>query len=603
MKERIKSYKEIFDKLYKELYVWRLKRVSDRHFILFLSFIIGLASGFAAVILKNTVHYTYVFITDSSWFMVEEGNFLLLAYPMIGIAITVFFVTYFVKDDISHGITKVLYAISRKKGNIKPHNTYSSMIASTITVGFGGSVGLEAPIVSTGSALGSNIARFFRLNYKNKVLLIGCGAAGAVAGIFKAPIAGLVFSIEVMMLDLTMTTVIPLLISSITASLLGYFFLGHGAQFSFNVSEPFQMSHIPYYIILGIFASAVSLYFLRMLSFIEKRFGRIKRKSAKILLGGTILGILIFLFPPLFGEGYEALIQMLNGHGANILKNSFLYSFRDNEWFFLGILLLIILFKVVATASTTGGGGVGGVFAPSLFLGGVSGFFVANLINTLGGDVSVANFVLVGMSAVMTGVMQAPLTAIFLIAEITGGYELFTPLMIASTISYLAIHPFEKQSVYTKKLAKKGDLITHNKDRSAFLQMNMKKLIENNFVPINESDMLGDMIKAIEISARNIFPVLDKDKKLAGVVVMDDVRPIMFKTEYYQTCKVKDIMHPYSESFVVDIRDPLEDVIQKFRNSSQYNLVVVEDGYYIGFISRANTFSAYRKFISQFSEE
>ncbi len=598
---KIVSY---FNPIYKKAHIWRLKYVSDKRFMLFLSFVVGLLSGLAAVILKNTVHYTYKFITDSSWFTVEEGNFLFLAYPMIGIFITVLFVKYFIKDDIGHGISKVLYAISRQKGQIKRHNTYSSMVASTITVAFGGSVGLEAPIVSTGSALGSNLGKFFRMNYRSTILLIGCGAAGAVAGIFKAPIAGIVFVIEVLLFDLTTTTIIHLLISSITAASLGYFFMGHNVQFSFKVSDSFALSQIPFYIILGLFCSLVSLYFLRMLAFIEKKFSKIKKNYKRILIGGIILGVLIFIFPPLFGEGYPALTCMLNGNGGEeLLKNSFLAKFNDNGWILALILLAMIFFKVIATASTTGGGGVGGVFAPSLFLGGVSGFFIATVINLLGGDVSTINFSLVGMAAVMTGVMQAPLTAIFLIAEITGGYELFAPLMVASTISYLGLQPFEKSSIYTKKLAMEGNLITHNKDKSAWQLMDMEKLIETNFSVVSSEGTLRDLTKVIEHSHRNVFPVLDRDSKLVGLVAMDDIRPIIFRQDLYDVCYVKNLMIPNLEKYMVDLNDSMETIINRFKDSNVYNLAVVEDGYYRGFISRANVFSEYRSFVSSFSVE
>ena len=589
----------------KEFLKWRLRNITERNFVIGLSFVVGVLSGCAAVLLKNLVHFTNTFLIGASWNSVIGGNVLMLIYPSIGILLTVLFLRYFVKGDIGHGIPNILYSISRRKGRIPIHNTYSSLIASTLTVAFGGSVGLEAPIATTGSAIGSNIGRFFHLNSKNVILLLGCGAAGAIAGIFKAPIAGILFVLEVLMFDLTMTAAIPLLISSISASLIAYFFMGNDVQFAFTVSEHFDISQIPYFVVLGLFCGFVSVYFLRIISYIEKKFSKIKKQYVKIITGGIVLGILIFMFPPLFGEGYDALNGLLHGNTDPLFRNSVFSSLQSQVWVYLILLFAVILLKGIATSVTTSSGGIGGTFGPSLFLGGISGFFVATLINELGIDsLSTSNFALVGMAAVMTGVMHAPLMSTFLIAEITGGYALFAPLLIASAVAYMAVYPFEKHSIYTKKLAKHGDLLTHDKDKSAWRLMNMERLVEKNFTIMRDGDKMRDLIHAIEKTSRNIFPVLDKDNKFLGVVVLDDIRSMIFHPEYYDTYTVNDLMHKMSDSDRVYITDSMYDVVKKYRLSDKYNIVVTDnDNNYIGFLSRANVFSAYRNFVFELSDE
>ncbi len=589
----------------KEFLKWRLRNIPERRFVIVLSVVVGVLSGCAAVLLKNLVHFTYTLITNASWSSFIGGNVLMLIYPFIGIVLTVLFLRYFVKGDIGHGIPNILYSISRKKGKIPIHNTYSSLIASTLTVAFGGSVGLEAPIATTGSAIGSNIGRFFRLNSKNVILLLGCGAAGAIAGIFKAPIAGILFVLEVLMFDLTMTAAIPLLMSSISASLIAYFFMGNDVQFAFQVCEHFDISQIPFFVVLGLFCGFVSLYFLRIISYIEGKFSKIKKQYIKIITGGIVLGVLIFIFPPLFGEGYDALNGLLHGNTDPLFRNSIFSSFQSKTWVYLILLFAVILLKGIATSVTTGSGGIGGTFGPSLFLGGISGFFVATFINELGiADLSTANFALVGMAAVMTGVMHAPLMSTFLIAEITGGYALFAPLLVASAVSYMTVYPFEKHSIYTKKLAKHGDLLTHDKDKSAWRLMNMERLIEKNFTIMRDGDKMRDLIHAIEKTSRNIFPVLDKDNKFLGVVVLDDIRSMIFHPEFYDTYTVNNLMHKMSDSDRVYITDSMYDVVKKYRLSDKYNIVVTDkDNNYIGFLSRANVFSAYRNFVFELSDE
>jgi CIC family chloride channel protein len=582
------------------IHKWRVRNIGHRNFVLILALIIGLISGLAAVLLKNTVHFTHYFLTRG--FDAEDGNLLYLAYPLFGMALTVLFVRYVVKDNISHGVSRILYAISKNNGFIRSHNNYSSLVASTITVGFGGSVGLEAPIVLTGASIGSNLARVMRMDYKTITLMIGCGAAGAIAGIFKAPIAALIFALEVLMLDLTMASLIPLLIAAVTGASISAFLMGSAVIFTFSVSEPFNLANIPFYIILGIVTGLVSLYFTRANIFIESRIGKIKRPLNKLLIGGITVSTLIFILPPLYGEGYEVLTAILNGRGDDILNNSFFYSFRENHWLFMIFLLLVLFLKVVAMAFTTAGGGVGGIFAPSLFMGGVAGFLTSRFINFFGyHQLPEGNFALAGMAGVMAAVMHAPLTAIFLIAEITGGYELFIPLMITATISYLTINLYEPHSIYTKRLAARNELITHDKDKAALSRMSIQRLIENNFLTIGPDNTLGELVKVIAQSSRNVFPVTDEQNNFLGVVFINDIRHIMFNHELYDSTYVRNLM--YMPEPLVNIDESMEDVAQKFSECAHYNLPVLDKGKYIGFVSRANVFSAYRSLVKEYSTD
>ncbi len=583
-----------------QLLIWRVKNIQDRHFVIFLSLFIGIFSGLAGVLLKDLVYYTHHFMTNG--FDFKAINYMYFAYPMFGIILTVLFLKYLVKDNIDHGVSKILYGISKDNGIIKPHNTYSSMIGSSLTVGFGGSVGLEAPIVLTGSAIGSNLGRLFRLHYKTIILLIGCGSAGAIASIFKAPIAGVIFAIEVLMLDLTMVTLIPLLIAAVTGSTIAYFLMGKDVVFSFQVDTPFIFTEIPFFILLGIFAGFVSLYFTRATMFTEQNFKKIKNPFFRIGFGGAIIGTLIFIFPSLFGEGYEALMDILDGKGENIINQTIFSNLTSNNWLFLIVLLMILFFKVIAMAATTGSGGVGGVFAPTLFMGGISGFFVARLINLVSSfKVNESVFSLVGMAGVMAAVMHAPLTAIFLIAEITGGYELFPQLIITATISYLTIIYFEPHSIYTKRLALRGELMTHDKDKAVLSMMKVEKLIEKNFKTIHPKATLGDLVKAIEGSSRNIFPVVDDDNNFFGIVFMDNIRNIIFQPELYDKTYIAELM--FMPETLVDPDESMEDVAKKFQQSGKFNLAVIKDEKYLGFVSRARVFSSYRSLLKDFSDD
>ena len=583
-----------------KLVAWRIANIPERIFIYLLSLIIGLLSGFSALVLKNLIHFVAEKLTN--WFTTDGISYLYLVYPFIGILLAVLFVKYFVKDNIGHGVSKILYAISRRSSRIKSHNNYSSMIASSLTIGFGGSVGAEAPIVLTGASIGSNLARIFKLNYKYVTLMVGCGAAGAIAGIFNAPIAGIVFTLEVLMLDLTMAYVIPLLISAISATILSYLFMGEGVLLHFTQVNSFQINNIWFYILLGVFTGFLGFYFTRVSMYLEKIFSKIKSWIARLIIGGFVLGILIFIFPPLWGEGYSSIVTIFNGQGADLLNNSLFFGWKENSYLFLIVLAGILLFKVIAMAATTASGGIGGIFAPTLFMGAFAGYFLVKLINTFY-DLGLpeGNFTLAGMAGMMAAVMHAPLTAIFLIAEITGGYGLLIPLLITSTVAYLTIMKLEPHSVYTKRLAQRGELITHHKDKAVLQYMDLGQLIETDFFILSPTAKLRDLVRAISESKRNLYPVVDENGCLKGMVKLSEVKNLIFETDLYETVWVKDLM--YMPEFFISPLDNMEMVVEKFETSGRYNLAVIKDGKYLGFISRAVVFSKYRKTLQHFSHE
>jgi len=581
------------------LLIWRLRHIKQREFVLILSVLVGIGSGLAAVILKNTLYYTNYFLTNG--FSYHGIYYLYLAFPVIGIILTILFIRYVVKDNISHGVSKVLYAISKNDSQIKPHNTFSSLIACTLTLGFGGSVGPEAPIVLTGSAIGSNLARMFRLDYRTTTLMIGCGAAGAIAGIFEAPIAGAIFVIEILMLDLTLTTLIPLLITTVTASLVSYLLMGNEVLFSFTLNSPFILRHIPFYLMLGVFTGLVSVFFIRGSIGIE---GLLKKVSPVLRTGiaGIVIAMLIFAYPSLFGEGYTVLKSVINGNGEIIGNSSLFGILKENHWSFLVIIFGLIVLKVVAMALTQGSGGIGGTFAPTIFVGAICGYFFASLLHTVFGlTISYANFTLVGMAGVMAGVMHAPLTAIFLIAEITGGYLLLTPLIIVSAIAYITSSVFESHSIYTRQLAARKELITHDKDKAVLSFMSPRQLIETNFAKVDPEATLGQLVKIVATASRNIFPVVDHDGKFYGVVMLDNIRQIMFDQSIYEVTFVKDLL--FMPDYTINPDDSMDRVIQLFQQSDRYNLPVLENEKYLGFISRANVFSQYRMLLKKFSSD
>lgn len=583
--------------------IWRENEIQEKHFILMLSFLVGLFTAFAALILKYLIHFIQNFLTDN--FDSTEANYLYLVYPVVGIFLAGLFVRNIVKDDISHGVTKILYAISRRQGRIKRHNIWSSTIASAITIGFGGSVGAEAPIVLTGSAIGSNLGSLFKMEQRTLMLLVGCGAAGAISGIFKAPIAGLVFTIEVLMIDLTMSSLLPLLITSVTAATVSYVVTGQEAMFKFHMDQPFLLERIPYVILLGIFCGLVSLYFTRTMNMVENVYGRFKGVYSKLVLGGVMLSILIFLFPPLYGEGYDTIELLLNGisnmEWDTVMNNSLFYGYGN---LLLVYLLLIVLFKVFASAATNGGGGCGGIFAPSLFLGCIAGFVFSHFSNELGifPGLPEKNFALMGMAGVMSGVMHAPLTGVFLIAELTGGYDLFLPLMIVAVSSYLTIIVFEPHSIYSMRLAKKGELLTHHKDKAVLTLMKMENVVEKDFVTVHPEMDLGELVKAISTSHRNVFPVTDKNGVLLGIVLLDDIRNIMFRQELYHRFTVNKLMTSVPARLFDT--DSMEQVMKTFDDTKAWNLPVVDrDSRYLGFVSKSKIFNSYRQVLVHFSED
>ena len=584
---------------------WRERHISEKHLVLLLSFFVGAFSAAAAAILKSFIRFIQWIVEEQ---LIGDGHtWWYLITPIIGITLAALFVKYIVRDDISHGITKILYAISQRKSIIKAHNMWSSIIGSGLTIGFGGSVGAEAPIVLTGAAIGSNLAKAFRLDQKTMMLMIGCGAAGAIGGIFKAPIAGLVFTLEVLMMDLTMTSVAPLLISSVTATAISYILTGTDPMFPLDTAEPFLVNRIPWYLVLGVVCGLISLYFTRGMNKLEQWFKHaIRSMWAKLLIGGVVLSVLIYIFPPLYGEGYDVIRQLINGDSMSAIQNSPLehneWAARNGHWLLLTYFGFIVLFKIVASVATNGAGGVGGIFAPSLFMGAITGFLTARIMNMSGLMVPEANFALVGMAGLMSGVMHAPLTGIFLIAELTGGYHLFMPLMIVSVISYLTIMLFEPHSLYAMRLAQKGELLTHNKDRNVLTLLKMDSVLETDFITIFPDMTLGELVKVISESHRNIFPVIDHEGHLKGILLLDEVRNIMFQPRLYKRFTVGQLMT--SPAAVLSFDQPMEKVMEVFEDTGAWNLPVVDqDRRYLGFVSKSKIFNSYRHVLVHFSEE
>ncbi|MBR2231384.1 MAG: chloride channel protein [Prevotella sp.] len=583
---------------------WRQEHISDRHFTLVLSFFVGLFAAVAAFSLHWFIRQIQMLLTEG--FTASSFNWLYLVYPVIGIYLTSLFVRYIVKDNISHGITRILYAISTKKSRLKAHNTWSSVIASAITIGFGGSVGAEAPIVLTGSAIGSNLGRVFKLDSKTLMLLIGCGAAAAIAGIFKAPIAGLVFTLEVLMIDLTMASLMPILIASVTAVCFSYIFNGSNSLFEFTMDGAWQMDRVPAYILLGVFGGLISLYFIRMMTACEGVFARLnKYRYAKLALGGLILSSLIFLFPALYGEGYNSINILLNGKTEadwnEILNNSLFYGHGNLLIVYIG---LVLLTKVFATSATNGGGGCGGTFAPSLFIGAFGGFFFARLWNMeqIGVYIPEKNFAMLGMAAVMAGVMHAPLTGIFLIAELTGGYQMFIPLMITSICAFLTINIFEKHSIYGMRLAREGKLITHHTDRAVLTLMSLDSVIDRHFTSVKPDMELSSLVHALSRSKQSLLPVLDDAGNLLGEVDLQKIRNIVFRTELYHHFTVNQLMsQPLA---MLGVNDPMEDVMETFDRTDAQMLPVVDlSGKLIGYISRSHLYTEYRQMVADMSAD
>lgn len=592
--------KAIFKKYLQRFLIWRAKRVSDKSFTLILSLVVGVLSGLAAATIKNSVHLVERFLTGN--IAKDQDSLLFFFLPGIGILLTVIAIKYVIKQPVGHGIPNTLYAISKGNGIIHFKKMFSAIITSSITVGFGGSTGLEGPTVSTTSAISSNLGRLLKVNYKTRKILIGCAASGALAAIFKAPIAAIVFAIEVIMLDLTTASLIPLLIASIGAALTSRWIFGTDILFHFSIKDPFVSTDIPFFIVLGALAGFFSIYFAKVFSFTSRFFDKIKSIWLKVVVGGVLLGGLIYVLPPLYGEGYGTINNLIEGNHEQTLNNSLFVAYRDNLWITLVFLTAVAFFKVFATNITFGAGGVGGIFAPTLFMGSIIGFVYVTFLNAIGwGNFSVANYTLVGMAALMAGNLQAPLTAIFLIAEITGGYELFIPLMIVSSIAYLTVKYYVPHGVYTMQLAKRGALITHHKDQAVLTLMELKNEIEKDFISVEPYQTLEDLVKVVAKSNRNLFPVLDEEKNFIGVVLLNDIRGVMFNKELYQQTQVHELMSSAPEH--ISINDNMEEVMNKFESSGAWNLPVLNDGKYIGFVSKSKLFSAYRKLLRDFYDE
>lgn len=588
------------NRLARRIGVLRLKKLAGNQFIYIVSIIIGVFVGLAAVVIKKGVHYLQALLSLAEDF--EYQNYLYFFYPLIGIGLAVLFINFVVKRHVGHGIPSVLYAISKQSGIIPKHNVFSSIISSILTVGFGGSVGLEGPTVATGAAVGSSVGQMFRLNYRQITQMLALASAAALAAIFKAPIAAIVFAMEVIMIDLTMIALVPLLLASVTAVLTSYVFMGRGAIYAIQSIDPFSYSDLIWYALLGVFAGFVSIYFTKVYIKVTQLFSDIDSWYKRLLIGGSILGLLVFLFPALYGEGYEFINSALHGNYSLMFENSLFIDFKENTWVVLGLMLVIILMKAVATSVTFGAGGIGGIFAPSLFLGTYSGLFFAKVINTSSvAQVSESNFALVGMAGIISGVLHAPLTAIFLIAEITTGYQLFVPLMITSALAYATAKIFVPNSVYTYQLAKRGELMTHHKDKAVLQLMRVDKLIEKDFKSIGPDATLGDMVKLVSTAKRNIFPVIDDKNNFYGIVTLDVIRPIMFKPELYDEVKISEFM--FKPLAQVSPDESMEEVANKFNRTGNYTMPVIQNDKYLGFVSRANVYSAYRKLLKDFSED
>lgn len=590
------AFSQVITPLLDRLISWRERHISERYFLLILSLLIGVTMALVAAFLKFIIHVVESFILQN----IEDHHYLYLLFPALGILLSLLFVRYIVQDDISHGVTKVLSSISQRKSRIKPHNTWSSIIASALTISFGGSVGAESPIVMTGAAVGSNFGRLFRLEQRNLMLLIGCGVAGALGGIFKAPITGLVFVIEVLLLDLTMASVLPLLVSSVSAAAVAYVLSGKEILFQFIQTDPYHIERIPLMILLGVVCGLMSLYFSKTMFRFESELKRIKDIRLRYLISAAILSLLIFVFPPLYGEGYDSVNILLDGQYTQLLDGSIFEAFSNSYWVVFAFFLLTVLFKVFASVATNSGGGCGGLFAPTLFMGGLTGFIFSYLVNyfsSLNVFISPKNYILLGMAGLMAGVMHAPLTGVFLIAELSGGYNLFLPLMLVSLTSFATIRIFMPHSIYSLRLAEQGKLLTHQKDTAVLTLMNLESVLERDFEVVSPDMTLGEMVSVISVSHRNSFPVVDERGVLVGIVELDNVRNIMFRPELYERYKVRKIM--VTPEVKVSSATPMTEVMRLFDETKAWKMPVVdEEGRYLGFISKSAIFNSYREVLN-----
>ncbi|MDR2891372.1 MAG: chloride channel protein [Alistipes sp.] len=575
------------------------RRLTDRQVMMVLAVVVGLLAGLGTWLFELALHAVRTALTG--WMEAGQVGWLYLAYPVVGIIIVSLFVRYVVKDEISEGVTRVLYAMSKKSSRIKPHNMWTSLVGGATTIGFGGSVGPEAPRVLTGAAIGSNVGRFARLNYKQTTLLLGCGAGAAVAAIFKAPIAGLVFVLEILMFEMTSVSIVPLLLATISGTTLAFALRGFDPIIAVNVPETFRIANIPMYAVLGLACGLVAYYFTSVNSAVARGFRRLDKMWYRWIAGGAILGILVFVFPPLYGEGYEAFGALMHGRMETLFENSLFYEYRAVPWVVILFLVAALFLKVVATATTNAAGGVGGTFAPSLFVGAFTGAAIALICNTFFGmSLPLISFTLVGMAGVMAGVMKAPLTSIFLIAELSNGYGLFIPLMITTAISFVIDYWLDPDSIYTKQLRQRGELLTHNKDESVFVFLNLEKLMETDFLPIDHAATLGDAVRVISRARRNVFPVVDPDGTLAGIVQLDDVRVDMFEPEKYCTPITHYMVQPPERIFP---NEQVAEVLKRFDETATWTLPVVDrDGRYLGFLSKSRILTAYREQLVEISQ-
>ena len=576
--------------------LWRTKYVSHQQFLMVLAAIIGFLSGLVAVLIKNITAFIQLLLEDRLIANYHDAFYFI--FPVLGLAITIIIIKFGIRNKVGNGIPTTLYAISQRKGLMQRFQAYASLLTAPVTVGFGGSVGLEGPTVATGAAISSNLSRLFKMNQATRTLLIGCAAAGAMSSLFKAPIAAIIFAIEIFALDLTLVSMIPLLLASVSAILTSYFFFGNDIILHYTLTDEFDITEVPFYILLGVVASVCSIYFTRIYFRLTGKFEKLGNPLFRLLVGGAGLGILVFFIPPLYGEGYDVINNLLEGNYLEALGSNLFNEYLDSIWVVVALLAGLVIFKIIATAFTIGAGGVGGIFAPVLFMGSAMGHCFALIFNHLGilnTQLSTSNFTLVGMAGLMAGIMHAPLTAIFLIAELTRGYDLYVPLMITAAISYSITNQIQPHSIFNLDLASRGEKITHNKDQTVLTLLNINQVIERNFVPLNIKMTLGDVIKeGVVKSSRNIFPVIDDDNCFKGIILLDDLRPIMFQQHLYDEVKVSDIMQTAPEIIHLE-RDRMNQVMNKFQQTTAWNLPVVKEDKYIGFVSKSKLLTAYRQ--------
>jgi len=584
-------------------HIWRMHNIKENTFILLLAIVVGVLAGFVALIMKVSVFYLRQFVMEDIIGISKKNMLFLLILPGIGIGLTLFFKHIVIKDKVKHNISSILFAISKKNSLMKKHKVFSSLLGGILTAGFGGSVGVESPIISSGAAIGSNLGRIFHLNYKTITLLLACGSAGAIAAIFNTPIAGVIFALEVLLLDLSRFSLIPLLIASISGTIVTTIFYPDDILFDFKITETFKVIHIHFYIIFAFITGIVAYYFKYSYLKVEDKIGKIASPVKRFLVAGVSFGFLLFLFPALWGEGFSTIKELLNENHIAVFNNTLYTGKAGNVLIIIALLLFLILLKTVATSLSVSAGGIGGIFAPSLYTGAITGYLYAFIINNLniGVELSLVNFTMIGMAGVLSGVLHAPLTALFLIAEITFGYELIVPLMIISSVSFITVKYFSEHSIVTAQLALKGELITHHKDKAVLTMMKLTSVIEKDFSPVSLNDNLGALVKKVAKSKRNIYPVLGENNTLCGIILLDDIREIMFNKDLYEKKYVKNLMSIPPAFIKMD--DSMEIVMEKFNKTGAWNLPVISKGQYVGFVSKSKMFNVYRQHLVNISSE